>query len=329
MRLIRPLTFSALAVASALVLAGCSSPGGSGTDGELSWEDSPLSKYLEPVNGGASFDEDAWAEQQKKSEELVAACMSDEGFEYKPVDQSQGVMMTSEDFEDQNTEEWVAANGWGMVQTQADIDKMQSESEGEEFVDPNQEYVESLSATEQEAYYATLYGVPPAEEELGEDGSYEYNWETAGCQGAAQHEVQGDTNYWEDEEFAPLVESMGAMWEELQKRPELVELDAKWADCMADAGYSELKKRNEASMAISDEMNALYEESQGEQIDDAVLKELKEREIDMALADFRCAKDIDYNNVQLTAQFAQEEQFIEDHKAELDALIAAYSTGKK
>jgi hypothetical protein len=60
-----------------------------------------------------------------------------------------------------------------------------------------------------------------------------------------------------------------------------------------------------------------------------VLKELKEREIDMALADFRCAKDIDYNNVQLTAQFAQEEQFIEDHKAELDALIAAYSTGKK
>jgi hypothetical protein len=42
------------------------------------------------------------------------------------------------------------------------------------------------------AYYEALYGPSPTEEELNDDGSYEWNWETAGCSGWAQHELNGE-----------------------------------------------------------------------------------------------------------------------------------------
>ena len=313
----------ALAITATVTLAACSGGGGGGGD-ELTYEDSPLTKYLEAVNGGG-FDEERMIKQQQEAEELVAACMADEGFEYVPVDQSQN-MWVGDDMEERNTEEWVAANGWGMVQTEDEMAEQQAQAE--EYVDPNQPYVESLSPSEQEAYWATLYGTPPSEEEMNEDGSYEYSWETAGCQGAAQHEVQGDS-FWEDERYSGLVEDMNALWEDLPKQPEIVELNQKWSECMADAEYPGFELRWDAQTALSEEMNAFWEGQENpEGPSPEQLEELKEKEIEMALADFRCAKKLDYDNTQFTAQFALEQQFIDDHKAELDELLAAYAKGE-
>jgi hypothetical protein len=319
----RSFAIALFAIVTTVTLAGCAGGNGDGGGGGLTYEDSPLSKYLEAVNG--VWDEERAVKEQQEVEEAVATCMTEEGFEYTPVDHSQ-YMSFSDDTEERSTEEWVAANGWGMVQTQEDMDEQQAQAE--EFVDPNQPYIESLSPTEQEAYFATLYGTPPSEEEMGEDGSYEYNWETAGCQGAAQHELQGDS-YWEDERFSGLMEDMNALWEDLPKRPEIVELNQKWSDCMADAEYSGLKLRQDAQMQISEEMNAFYEGQENpEPPSEVQLAELKEKEIAMALADFRCAKELDYDTKQFTAQFALEQQFIDDHKAELDELVAAYAKGE-
>jgi hypothetical protein len=319
----RSFAVAVFAIATTITLAACAGADGDGGGGGLTYEDSPLSKYLEAVNG--VWDEERAAKEQQEVEELVATCMTEEGFEYTPVDHSQFISI-NEDMEERGTEEWVAANGWGMVQTQEDMDEQQAQAE--EFVDPNQPYVESLSPTEQEAYFATLYGTPPTEEEMGEDGSYEYNWETAGCQGAAQHELQGDS-YWEDERFAGLVEDMNALWEDLPKRPEIVELNQKWSDCMADAEYPGLELRQDAQMQISEEMNAFWEGQENpEPPSEEQLAELKEKEIAMAIADFHCAKELDYDTTQFTAQFALEQQFIDDHKAELDELVAAYAKGE-
>lgn len=325
MRHPRPTLFAALAAAGAVVLlAGCSGPGG----GEkLDYEDSPLNQYFSAIN--ESYDEDHWVEQQKEVEELVAACMSKEGFDYTPVDQSQGMVSFDDtDWEERQTEEWISQNGWGMVQTQAEMDAQQEETN--EWVDPNGPYVESLSPSEQEAYWATLHGPGPSEDELNEDGSYEWNWETSGCYGAAQHEVEGEAggNYWDDEEFKPLMDAMNAMWEKTQQSEEVRELDRKWAECMADAGYPGLKQRQDAQMDVNEQVNAVYEEMDWENPDYSPMDELKELEIETALADFRCAKDLDYENTQLKAQFAVEEQFVQDHKSELDALVAAYGKGK-
>lgn len=311
------------AIGATVTLAACSGGGGGGGGGDLTYEDSPLAKYFEAVNG--EWNEERAVQQQQEIEELTAACMAEEGFEYVPVDQSQN-MYFDDDMEERNTEEWVAANGWGMVQTQEDMKEQQAQAE--EYVDPNQPYVESLSPSEQEAYWATLYGAPPSEEELNDDGSYEYSWETAGCQGAANHEVQGDS-YWEDERFAGLVEDMNALWEDLPKQPEIVELNQKWSECMADAGYPDLKLRQDAQMSISDEMNAFWEgQETPEGPSDEQLAELKDREIELALADFRCANQLDYDTTQFTAQFALEQQFIDDHKSELDELLAIYAKGE-
>ena len=73
------------AVALAL-LAGCSSGGGPSDDATLTYEDSPLAAYWEKLGG--SQDEAEMDAQMARSEEIVAACMQDEGFEYTPQDTS-------------------------------------------------------------------------------------------------------------------------------------------------------------------------------------------------------------------------------------------------
>lgn len=335
MRASTSLSFVSLAIVSVLALSGCSSAGGSGGAGDLSYEDSPLGTYMTALYG--DMDQKKLDAQQAEIEELVAACMKDEGFEYIPNTQNGGVMMSSADMEDRETEEWVASNGYGMIQSEEQIAEQQAQAE--EYVDPNADYTASLSASEQTAFYETLYGPGPSEEEMeameAGDGSYEYNWETAGCQGAAQNEVQGASqDAYTDPKFAGLFEKMNELYTKAMEQPAVKELDAKWADCMADAGYSEFTSKNEAMMSISDEQNAFYENQEVDESgvpiepDPAAMEELRQKEIDLALADFRCSEKLDYMQKTLEAQFALETQFVEDNKSELDAMLAEYSTGK-
>ena len=304
----------ALAVVLSLAVAGCSA---ADSDKELKPEDSPLQKYTSVIYGDQ--DQEDWNKQQLESEELVAVCMADEGFEYIPVDQSQGQVISSDEGVDTNTEEWVASHGYGMSQTPEEIEEM---NEGaEEWVDPNQPYVESLSEGEMTAYYEVLYGVTPTDEEMNEDGSYEYNWENAGCQGAAQHEVQGE-NVYEQEEHKALFDSINDMYMTMQDSPETKKLDAEWASCIADAGYPQFKAKQDAIDDVIEKSNGLWEDGSETGPTDEQLAEAREYEIEIALADFKCADSIDYNDKVMAIQFEVEEQFITDNKAELDAIVA-------
>jgi hypothetical protein len=305
----------AIAVVVSLAVAGCSA---SNSAEKLDPADSPLNEYLSVVYGDQ--DQDEWDKQQMEVEELVAVCMADEGFEYIPVDQSQGVVISTEDPEDTNTEEWVATHGYGMSQTPEEIEEM---NEGtEEFVDPNQPYLETLSESEATAYYEVLYGVQPTEDELNEDGSYDYNWETAGCQGAAQHEVQGESPA-EQEEHKALFDDINALYTDMQTSPEMKKLDAEWASCMADAGYTDYKTKQEAIQDVIDKSNAMWEGDNAETgPTEEQQAEQREYEIEIALADFKCADAMDYTDKSTAIQFELEEQFIEDNKSELDAIVA-------
>lgn len=313
----------ALVASATILLAGCTAGPGGGAD-ELDPMKSPLSEYMNAIYG--SQDEDDWAKQSAEIEELVASCMADEGFEYIPVDQSQYTSFSSDD-EDRDTEEWVAANGYGMTQSPEQIEEQNKQAE--EYVDPNGDYVSSLSESEQAAYYEVLYGPGPDEAEMGEDGSYEYRWEDAGCQGAAQHEVQGDQPY-DDETYKPLFDAMNTMYEKVQSHPDTVKLDALWSACMADAGHTYAKK-NEPIETISNELNEYYQTAYGEDgmgtPDEKELDALRDKEIEVALADFKCAEKVDYTQKALAVQFEVEREFIADHKAELEALVAEYEQG--
>lgn len=310
----RAVLIQSIALASAaLLLAGCA---GTTAAPKLDPEKSPLSEYWTAIYG--DYDEDAYAEQAKEQETLVAACMADEGFEYIPVDQSQ--YMTSFDDVDRDTEEWVAEHGYGMVQTPEEIEEMNEQSS--DYVDPNQDYVMALSESEQAAYYEVLYGVQDMEPNA--DGEYEYNWETSGCQGAASHEVQGDMPY-DDDKYKDLLDDMNKVYEKLAKDPAMKKLETEWAACMSDEGETTFKKKQDAVDSIMNESNAMYEDPAAQDDQDAFADaqaELHKKEIKLALIDFGCAKKVDYTNRSLTVQFALEQTFIDDHKKQLDEMVA-------
>jgi len=320
-----PIT-AALGLAATLALSGCSL-GGDSADAKLDPDKSPLSEYWEAMYGG--YNEKEAIAQQKKVEELVSQCMTEEGFDYTPVDQSQYSGFSPDD-EDRDTEKWVAENGYGMNLSPEAEQEMNEQAT--EFVDPNQSYVEALSPSEQEAYYKVLYGPGPTDEEMaamqdGDGDGYEYNWETAGCQGSAQHEINGD-DLTQSDKYKSLVESMNSIWEKQQKDPAVLKVEAEWAACMADAGYSDFKVKQDAMDEASAASNA-YWETATEDADAATKAEWRANEIEIALADFKCAKKVDYQKVSLTAQFRLENQFIDDNKSELDAMVADIAQAKK
>ena len=323
----RLLPASVLALAATLALSACSFGGGAG-GGELDPEKSPLSEYYEAMYGGAS-DEKEMAAQQKKTEELVAACMAEEGFDYIPVDYSQYSFASPFDDENRDTEEWVAEHGYGSFQTPEERAEM--DEQAEDYVDPNMDYVNALSPSEQTAYYEILQGPQMTEEEyaaMEESGeAMEFNWETQGCYGAASHEVNGD-DVTQSEKYKPLMDSLNKLYDTQQKHPETVKVDAEWAACMADAGYAEFKTKQEAQESVYAESNAYWENGATEEPDEATQTKWRENEIDVALADFKCSEKVDYQDRTLKVQYDLENQFIDDNKAELDALIAEVAQAK-
>ena len=302
-------------ISATVLLAGCSAIGGDAP--KLDPEKSPLSEYWSALYG--DYDQSDYDDMNKEQEELVAACMADEGFEYIPVDQSQYTSFSDDDV-DRDTEEWVAEHGYGMQQSPEEIEEMNEQAT--EYVDPNQDYVMALSESEQTAYYEVLYGVQDMEPNA--DGEYEYNWETAGCQGAAQHEVQGEMPY-DNDKYKDLLDDMNSVYEDVQKDPEMKKLDTEWAACMSEAGETGFKKKFDAMESISDELNAMYEDPTAQEDQDAFAEtqeKLRKKEIKLALVDFHCSQEVDYSDRSLTIQFAAEQQFIDDNKKQLDEMVA-------
>lgn len=313
----RRLVLLAAPVAAALALAGCSAADGD----ELSWEDSPLNAYLSAAYGGdlsPEEQEQRWQEQRVATEEFVAECMSDEGFEYIPVTDTGAISVGGDQEWDPESRDWVSQYGYGFVNWPGRDEPTPPEDVME---DPNQDYVNALSPSEQEAYWATLHGPAPTEEELNDDGSYEYDWTTAGCYGAAQHEVMGEDPY-NDDEFQPLMDAMNTFYTDMQNAPEMAELDAEWASCMADGGHPDFTKQTDAQDSIMNRMNEIWEDPEATDQEE-LLEAIGEDEIALALVDLECRDKVDYRQQQLVLQFELEERFIEDHKAELEAFKAA------
>ncbi|SFP67815.1 hypothetical protein SAMN05660464_3892 [Geodermatophilus dictyosporus] len=327
---IRPALVPLSAVAAlALLLSGCAgSDGDAGGTAEGAERVSPLSEYLDAVYGGELSPEEQerqFAEEQARIEELVAQCMQDQGFEYTPNTASGTFVSGGESEWEPDDRDWVAQYGYGAVTSPFTEEPVPEE----EFVDPNADYVASLSESEQTAFYEALHGPVPDEDELAEDGSYEYDWTTAGCQGAAQHEVAGEDPS-QSEEFEPLFEAIDELYTSTASWPGMAELDGEWAACMDAAGHGGHATQMDAQNSVYEEMNEIYESvgtsedgvPTGEP-DQAALDALAEREVELALADLDCREEVDYRDRSAEITREVEQQFIDDHQAELDALVAA------
>lgn len=319
------LRITPIAAVAVLLLAGCSA-GGDGPDSDS--EKSPLAVYLDAVYGTDASPEEQekkFAADQAKREELIAECMQEEGFEYRPNTQNGSFSSDGSEYKPDDRE-WVSQWGYGAVNYPGQEEMSDPENE---YVDPNAEYLETLSESEQTAFYEALSGPPMSEEDMSEDGSYEYDWKTAGCSGWAEHELSGDDPS-QSEEFKPLFEAMSALYDEASSSPEMAKLEAEWATCMDAAGFPGFSKQSDAQNSIYEALNAFWEDPATAETgpDEAAMKELEGQEIETALADLDCREETDYREQSKAAQWELEEQFIADHKAELDALKAAAEQAK-
>lgn len=326
---------SAMALVGVLALTGCSDDKKSSSDGS-SPEEGPLSKILSAT--WEDQDQEYYDKQQVEVENLVAKCMAAEGFEYTPQEPMGSVtVFTEEDWANQNTEEWVAENGYGMSMGMEPTEEpVDPDGEGaEEWVDPNADYIASLSDTEETAYYEALWG--PSDMEMTEEDmeEYVYNWEDGGCQGAAQHEVSGGLeDIYTDPKFEDLNEAMSELYTNALADPRITELSAEWSSCMADAGYTDFATPDEAMMSISDAQNELYN-WEGEIDEDytgpssEAIAEVRKLEIATAVADFACKQKVDWDKTSQKVQFELEEAFVKDNKAALDEYVAAIQDARK
>jgi len=259
--------------------------------------------------------------QQMDIEESIRLCMAEQGFEYTPVTPPDGAFTT---FDPEDEAERVATEGFG-ISTWYGNEEMDTSMTWE---DPNQERVDAMTPAEQEAYWAALHG---AESDL--DQEVEIDPETGeemyvtsgfggGCQGVAYEEAYGDMDATQDlwEELEPAFEALSAR---MEADPRIVELNAEWAACMSEAGYTyesreamyedvyeTFQARLDEIMGPDtdplagmteeelnaffelppDEQQAVYDEQMAAVTDQPGLKELQEEEIALAVADNECGE---------------------------------------
>jgi hypothetical protein len=317
--------------ATAIALAGCSSsPGKNNPDVERI---SPLGEYLSSVYGGDLSPEEQEAQSAKQNrqvEEKVAECMQEQGFDYVPNTSNSATANPDEDVVwEPDDREWVQQWGYGAVNNPYNDQPI---SQVDDYVDPNADYVASLSESEQTAFSEALNGPQPSEDEVAavQDDTWEYDWTTAGCYGAAQHEVFDVADPSQSDEFQPLMDAIDDFYDESVSDPAMQELGAAWSQCMDTAGHPGFAMQQDAQNSIYDAQNELYEavsvdadgNSTGE-VDQTAMDALGEKEVELALADLECREQTDYREKATNIQFALEEQFVADHKSELEALKAA------
>ncbi|MGR4010882.1 hypothetical protein [Leucobacter sp. 1207-22] len=336
----RRFALPAVTIAAALLLTGCS-----GNDGKVKEaEESPLQKYLSVLYDEDQFTQEKLDAEMAKTEELVAECMTKEGFEYTPSKSGGGmVIMNSEDEGESEGPEWGSLEfakeyGYGIVNWPGMDDAPEEPEDPSAYEDPNEDYVNSLSESEQAAYYETLYGAGPDESEINEDGSYEYRWQDSGCQGWAQNEINesngGVNAAFEDPEFAELFTEMNEVhmpfYDDTQASPEVQALNTSWNACMTKAGISEFASPNSVFEVLNNEYYALMpEDGDMSKADKGEVDKFQAREIETAVADITCKEQVKYDAEIQKLTNAAEQEFIDANKPQLDALVAKYGAKKK
>jgi len=326
-----------------LLVAGCSSSSPTNAAPTDTPTTGPLSAYFERVSGG--YNQEQYAALAAKSEEAVAACMLDLGFEYTPQDMSKQASLTQDVATDFGSEDFAAKQGYGMT-TSMNASSDDASTTSDQWVDPNADYLATMSETEQQAFYEALYGAQSAAtadmtDTTDEATATEYNWEDAGCQGKAQHEVYETGAYaaFADPAFTSLQEEMSTVYDSLQNDSRLTEVEAAWSSCMSDAGF-DFATAQDAPNSISDQLNELHngassaatagtDATEVSTPDPQVIADLQKTEIATAVADARCKKSVDYDAKYQKVQFALEQEFVDAHKTELDAWADAFSQATK
>ncbi len=284
-------------------------------------------------------EEEKWRQREREMQEEIAECMAEEGFDYKPVIWEEEFGFAGPDDEEELTEEeWKLKYGYGIFAMM--LEEMERwDEEGppdEEFIDPNMEYMESLSESEREAYEKALWGdwegnqPEPQFDEEGNEIWAEPDWsEIGGCQNTVQQEYYGGN----EEAWQELDKELQPAWEEFDQwvntDARVVELTQAWSACMAEKGYDfeneeaihEYLIGLEEDLWTQNEPPPDWEPTEeeienmgpfGPGVDEADVQALADEELGIATADVECAGDMYEEIDEIRKDY--EGEFIEKHR---------------
>ena len=265
----------------------------------------PLELYLGDAVGGQTQG-DVAAELAVR-EDAVAACMADQGFDYVPMVMVPGSFEASDE-PLRGTRDFAEAYGYGVWRG--------PEIEPGQFTymlddGANQAYRASLSPEAQAAYDVALLG---QRTDLG-DGTVSYDG--TGCTALPALRDGAEAEYLRgvQEEVADYLQSL---WEGAD--PRLAEIDAAWASCMRDAGYDD-DSPHAAELRVIDEITAAY--GSGPALTPAQTDERAEAERRLAIADQDCRDATDWTARRRAVEHELQQEYVDAHRADLDALVAA------
>ncbi|SDC36470.1 hypothetical protein SAMN05216410_1729 [Sanguibacter gelidistatuariae] len=327
----RPIALVAatLAAAFALTLTACSA--GEGPEAAAATAEAhrgPLSEYLAPIAdvvGG----EEANLALNTETQEAIASCMADAGFDYIPYATTpNGVSVP---VSDAGTRDWVARRGYGLsggVVEGPELEAMLAEdaanAELPQWVNPNTTLYAQLSPGTQAAYDLALYG-PGFTEDDGADDEIGTRVEWTrddGCSFWASGEVTARRSA-HLSDYDDLAQRMIVSRISVDSQPRMVDLTTEWAHCMADAGH--------VYTSPTHAWESVYAVIQGDPGPDGdpyvTSDEAKALEIEVALADFDCRETLKWDEVRNSVVDEVEAQFLADNKAEIDEFIAAVLQG--
>jgi hypothetical protein len=282
------------------------------------------------TSGGADERDEA---KQRQVEDLVAACMADQGFEYVPRDPSE---WNSSEFDEAYAlppQEFAERYGYGVTT----FDFTDQDEDGSP--DPNTAIRDGLSPEAQEAYDQALWGdiagamsvVAGTDDADGEVVALDDH----GCYGEASAEVYGEPESGgivSFDEFNDLFTDLHALDQRIHADPRLDEPRQAWVDCMADAGLTDFERPGDAREAVFALMGELYgfgdveaaEDSAvsldmgANEIDPEKLAEARDFELEVATADFHC-QEAHWKDAFRSVQHELESEFVDQHRAELEA----------
>lgn len=304
-------------------------PESNDNDSSSAPRESPIGDLLGiPVSDDDAMEE-YFGQLQKDAEVKIAECMRSEGFEYTPVDYSQFDNFSGADWE---SREFAETRGFGANP----FPSGEAEEQLRDFTDPNQEYLQSLSDGEREAYQTALAGELPDFDPSSDD---EFFFEPAGCQGDAYEAVFSFGQVFE--EFGDELE---AMEDNFEADPRIVTARGEWSRCMSDAGFS-YASADDAREAFFDRYQTIMRRSdvfEAPEIDpdnppaegetlffdgppkikpevrvelDAILEEEKE----VAVASWDCSEPV--KEVEREVQLEAEQKFVDQYGDQIRAAL--------
>ncbi len=148
----------------------------------------------------------------------------------------------------------------------------------------------------------------------------------------------------EADDFGSLQDELSTFYETVQADPRMAELNAKWASCMADAGFDGgVTDMNESTQPLYDEWSAMqgWEDPEYQALmetwdweaepdgppqpepDADELAAFTKKEIAQAVADFGCQEKVEYSKTQMEIDHELQQEFVDAHRDDLEAWASA------